>query len=266
MDFRRGGRDLRPLPGGLRAGWLAACSSAPGSRLDVGFNAAQARLTNLVRGGLLRRASGGALHDWQAGLALVEPRAAALGMSELVQVRFRDRVIHGDSAVWAMRWEVIGPGGSLFPAVDADIVLTPAGEDATMLAVSGAYRPPATISPCRTSVLRVAHRRVGDTRLAPWARDWTGRSCTGSPRQRSGSSPITSGQPSCTRPPRPQQDMAGYCRKPGPSPRHRDPMPWRATRSVADEANGWVWPSGNGSPECRPDRSDEGVSARCAAG
>ena len=31
VDFRRGGRDLRPLPGGLRAGCLAACSSAPGS-------------------------------------------------------------------------------------------------------------------------------------------------------------------------------------------------------------------------------------------
>ena len=113
-----------------------------GIRLDVGFNAAQARLTNLVRGGLLRRASGGAYDEWQAGLARVEPRAAALGMSELVQVRFRDRVSHGDSAVWAMRWEVTGPGGSLFPALDADIVLTPAGEDATMLAVSGAYRPP----------------------------------------------------------------------------------------------------------------------------
>ena len=113
-----------------------------GIRLDVGFNAAQARLTNLVRGGLLRRASGGAYDEWQAGLARVEPRAAVLGVSELVQVRFRDKVSHGDSAVWAMRWEVIGPGGSLFPALDADIVLTPAGEDATMLAVSGAYRPP----------------------------------------------------------------------------------------------------------------------------
>ena len=112
-----------------------------GIRLDVGFNAAQARLTNLVRGGLLRRASGGA-YEWQAGLARVEPRAAVLGVSELVQVRFRDGVSHGDSVIWAMRWEVIGPGGSLFPALDADIVLTPAGEDATLLAVSGAYRPP----------------------------------------------------------------------------------------------------------------------------
>ncbi len=82
-----------------------------GIGLDVGFNAAQARLTNLVRGGLLRRASGGAYDEWQAGLARVEPRAAALGVSELVQVRFRDGVSHGDSAVWAMRWEVIGPGG-----------------------------------------------------------------------------------------------------------------------------------------------------------
>ena len=86
-----------------------------GIRLDVGFNTAQARLTNLVRGGLLRRASGGAYDDWQASLARVEPRAAALGMSKLVQVRFRDGVIHGNSAVWAMRWKRIGPGRLVVP-------------------------------------------------------------------------------------------------------------------------------------------------------
>ena len=174
-----------------------------GIRLDVGFNAAQARLTNLVRGGLLRRASGGAYDEWQAGLARVEPRAAVLGVSELVQVRFRDKVSHGDSAVWAMRWEVIGPGGSLFPALDADIVLTPAGEDATMLAVSGAYRPP--LGALGAGLDRAIMHRVAEATI--------------------GSSPITSGRPSCTRPPRPQQDIAGYCRKPGPSPRHRAPMP-----------------------------------------
>lgn len=111
-------------------------------RLDVGFNAAQARLANLARGGLLRRASGDAYEEWQAGLARVGPRGTAPGMSRLVQVRFRDMVTHGDSAIWTMRWEVTGPGGSLFPIMDADIKLTPAGEDATMLAVCGAYRPP----------------------------------------------------------------------------------------------------------------------------
>jgi hypothetical protein len=30
----------------------------------------------------------------------------------------------------------------LFPALDADITLTPAGEDATVLRLAGAYRPP----------------------------------------------------------------------------------------------------------------------------
>jgi hypothetical protein len=112
------------------------------SRLDVGFHAAQARLANLVRGGLLRRASGGAYHEWQADLARVGPWGTMLGMSRLVRVLVRDVVTRGDSAIWAMRWEVIGPGGALFPALDADIKLTPAGEDAATLAISGVYRPP----------------------------------------------------------------------------------------------------------------------------
>jgi hypothetical protein len=111
-------------------------------RLDVSIHAAQARLANQARGGLLRRASGSAYDEWQADLARAGPRGTTLGMSRLVRVRVRDMVTRGDSAIWAMRWEVIGPGGSLFPALDADITLTPAGEDATMLAVSGVYRPP----------------------------------------------------------------------------------------------------------------------------
>ena len=111
-------------------------------RLDVGFHAAQARLANLARGGLLRRASGSAYHEWQADLARVGPWGTMLGMSRLVQVRVRDMVTQGDSAIWAMRWEVTGPGGALFPALDADIKLTPAGEDAATLAISGVYRPP----------------------------------------------------------------------------------------------------------------------------
>ena len=35
-----------------------------------------------------------------------------------------------------------GPGGALSPALDADIKLIRAGEDAAVLAVSGVYRPP----------------------------------------------------------------------------------------------------------------------------
>ena len=106
-------------------------------RLDVGFNAAQARLANLARGGLLRRASHDAYDELGTGLARIGPLGAAPGMSRLVAVRFSDMAIHEDFAIEAMRWEAIGPGGCLFPALDADIKLTPAGEDATMLTVAG---------------------------------------------------------------------------------------------------------------------------------
>jgi hypothetical protein len=111
-------------------------------QLDLGFDATQARLATLVRGGLLPRASGGAYEEWQACLGQIGPWVTALGMCPLVQVLVRDMVTRADCATWTMRWEVTWPGGSLFPALDADIKLTPAGPDATVLAVCGAYRPP----------------------------------------------------------------------------------------------------------------------------
>jgi hypothetical protein len=110
--------------------------------LGLGFSAAQARLVNLARGGRLRSASDDAYRELGTMLAGVGPLGAARGMSKLVMVRFSDMAIHEDCAVVAVRWEATGPGGALFPALDADIKLTPAGEGATVLAVSGVYRPP----------------------------------------------------------------------------------------------------------------------------
>src|SRR6516162_121010 len=111
-------------------------------RLDLDFDAVQATLVNLVRGGLLRRASDSAYDEWQACLAQIGPWVTALDVCRLVQVLVRDMVTHADCATWTMRWEVTGPGGPLFPALDADIQLTRAGVDATVLAVCAAYRPP----------------------------------------------------------------------------------------------------------------------------
>jgi len=108
--------------------------------LEVGFDAAQARLANLAHRGLLRRASENA-QKWGADQAQVGPRSA-LGVSKLVNVQFRHLATHEDSAVWALRWEASGTTGTLFPVLDADIKLTRAGEKATVLAVSGTYRPP----------------------------------------------------------------------------------------------------------------------------
>ena len=63
-------------------------------------------------------------------------------MSKLVEVHFLEVVARGESAVLALRWEATGPGSGLFPALDADIWLTPAGEHSTRLSLAGVYRPP----------------------------------------------------------------------------------------------------------------------------
>jgi len=63
-------------------------------------------------------------------------------MSKLVNVDVRDLVNRGDTAVLTLRWEATGPSGALFPALDADITLTPAGDEASRLILDGAYRPP----------------------------------------------------------------------------------------------------------------------------
>jgi len=94
-------------------------------QLDIGFSAAQARLANLARGGLLRRVSHDAYDEWGAGLARVGPLGAAPGMSRLVRVEFRDLVARAEAAVLALRWEATGAAGGLFPVLDADITLAP---------------------------------------------------------------------------------------------------------------------------------------------
>jgi hypothetical protein len=57
-------------------------------------------------------------------------------------VEFGELVEHDDSVQLALRWDVAGPGGGLFPALDADITLARAGGLATTLTLTGVYRPP----------------------------------------------------------------------------------------------------------------------------
>jgi hypothetical protein len=128
--------------------------------LTICFSHAQARLAKLIRGGLLGRASGSAYAAWNTALAWNGPSGTApwgtgLGLSRLARVQFRDTAAHGDQAIWPLRWEVTGPEGALFPVLDADIRLTPAGEDATLLAVSAVCRlPPAGLAANLDEVIR----------------------------------------------------------------------------------------------------------------
>jgi hypothetical protein len=106
--------------------------------LDVSFAVAQARLANLTRGGWLLSASGDAYGTGVTG----ESRVGALGVSRVVRVQARDLAEREGSAGLAIRWEVTGPGGGLFPVLDADVRVHPAGEQRTLLTLQGAYRPP----------------------------------------------------------------------------------------------------------------------------
>jgi len=115
--------------------------------LPVGFDDARSRLARLIRSGLLGRAADGAYDEWRAALARDGPRGTALrgtalGMSRLARVQFRETAARWDLAIWPLRWEVTGPQGALVPVLDADIKLTPAWADASLLAVLAVCRPP----------------------------------------------------------------------------------------------------------------------------
>jgi len=106
--------------------------------LDISFTAARARLQRVGRDGLLLAASDDAYGDGITGLT----RVGAAGFSRLVRVQFRDLTERPNVAGLALRWEVDGPGGGLFPVLDADIELIGAGPQTTWLTIAGAYRPP----------------------------------------------------------------------------------------------------------------------------
>lgn len=147
--------------------------------LSVGFGAAQARLANLVHGGGLSGASQAA---YQAGLARtirVGPLGEVPGVSKLVRVRFLDPVYHAEAITVGLRWEATGLTGGLFPVLDADINIVPAGEQKARLALAGAYRPPlgrfgagldrAILNRVATATIRALLRSIADALATPEA-------------------------------------------------------------------------------------------------
>jgi hypothetical protein len=110
--------------------------------LDLSFAAAQTRVTCLARGGRLQNASKEAYAEGSADLTRAGARGSMRAMSRLVEVRFRDLIANSGSAQLTLRWLAAGPGGALFAALDADITLTPSGEEATLLVLDGVYRLP----------------------------------------------------------------------------------------------------------------------------
>src|SRR5262245_828189 len=110
--------------------------------LDAAYPDARSGLLRLTHGGWLSDASGDAYAEGLAGLVRVGPFGDVLGASKLVRVLLLEPVERAGSMTLSLRWEATGVMGRLFPVLDANIILIPAGENASQLALAGAYRPP----------------------------------------------------------------------------------------------------------------------------
>lgn len=108
--------------------------------MDVCLDSARCQLERLAGDGVLLSASEYAYGEGITGL--VETAGLAAGMSRLVGVRPGDLMeTEGCARLW-LRWEAIGSDGTLFPALDAHLTLSPAGENTTLLTLAGVYRLP----------------------------------------------------------------------------------------------------------------------------
>ena len=108
--------------------------------VDVSFAAARCQLEHLTQDGVLL---GAAEYAYGAGITgLVETVGPAAGTSRLAGVRAEGLAeTPGRARLW-LRWEAIGPDGAVYPALDAALTLTSAGETTTLLALAGVYRLP----------------------------------------------------------------------------------------------------------------------------
>lgn len=127
--------------------------------LDLSFALARARLGALTQSGLLQSASYDAYGAELTGLIRVGPP----GFSRLVRVEYRDLPERANTAGLALRWQVTGPGGALFPVLDADIELVRARPQATWLTLRGAYRPP--LGPLGQALDRAILHRVANATI-----------------------------------------------------------------------------------------------------
>jgi len=105
--------------------------------LDITFAAARSGLARLALAGLLRTSQDAYVHG-TVGLK----RAGGPEGLVLTRVQARPLARGGDRAGLAIRWEAAVSGSEPFSVLDADLGLVPAGEHATLLTLSGTYRPP----------------------------------------------------------------------------------------------------------------------------
>jgi hypothetical protein len=110
--------------------------------IEAPFEMAATRLVNLLHRGALSGICEGAYEGGLAAVLRVGPFGGTWGLSKLVRVCFAEPVRRGATITVPLRWEATGAAGELFPVLDADLILTRHGDDRTLLALTGSYRPP----------------------------------------------------------------------------------------------------------------------------
>jgi hypothetical protein len=123
--------------------------------LHVSLDAARRQLQRLTPDAFLPSASEYAYAAGTNGLA--EEAGLAAVLARLARVERGDLMETKGCARLPLRWQTIGPDGALFPALDADLTLSPAGQATTVLALPGStgcparWQPGSTPSSCAAS-------------------------------------------------------------------------------------------------------------------
>lgn len=107
--------------------------------LASGIRATRARLEILTRDEILTRASEVAYGEGIT--ALVAAAGPPAGLTRLAWTRMDTVTGAADCAHLAVWWEAIAADGKLFTALEADLMLVPAGDEHTAVGLAGAYRP-----------------------------------------------------------------------------------------------------------------------------
>jgi hypothetical protein len=109
--------------------------------LPVPLERAEAELLHLLRGPALDHRSARAVG---AGLQLMFVRPSLLPhrLAKLVRATTGEMHSVGRTSVVPMHWEAVGSTARFFPELDANLGLTPVGQQTTVLSLVGTYRPP----------------------------------------------------------------------------------------------------------------------------
>ena len=130
--------------------------------LDAGFPAARTRLRSLAAGEMLPRAAEAAYG--QGTTSLVELAGPAAGLTRLADVRLADLTETEDCAHIALQWDAIAADGTLFTALLADLIVSPAGDQIAALSLTGSCWPPAeraAAGPAQATVRCCAAAAIG---------------------------------------------------------------------------------------------------------